>query len=181
MKNMNLILSVLGVLTFGTTAFAGNGVEKVLPADASSVQIAKVTPGFILSSQTLLSDGIDGPNYQNNYSPAIDIKVTYQSKDNSDDETALSESGEGEEVVGGPTLSFSFEISPEQAAAIKAKTLDPSTLVALSVTQQTVTFDEESFGPNCRFNNESGAPEDASCIIHTPKSEVRPVLSIDRK
>ena len=166
---MNIVLSTLGILAFGTPAFAGHGVEKVLPADASSVQIAAVTPGFILTSQTLISDGID-------------VKVTYQSKDDSDDETALSESGDGEEVVGGPTLSFSLEITADQAAAIKAHTLNPASLVNLSVTQQNVTFDNPVYTDSCVYNNDSGSPENAdTCIKHVSTVEARPVLSVSLK
>lgn len=132
---MNLVLSTLSLLTLATPAFA-----HVLPADATNVTVSNVTIGYDVTSQTLISDGNDGPVYQNNYSPVLDVQVTYTSKDQSDDATALDNSGDEEVVVGGPTLDFYLPVTAAQVAAIKAKTLDPKTLVAISITPAPVQF-----------------------------------------
>jgi hypothetical protein len=176
MKKMNLVLSTLSLLTLATPAFA-----HVLPADATNVTVSNVTIGYDVTSQTLISDGNDGPVYQNNYSPVLDVQVTYTSKDQSDDATALDNSGDEEVVVGGPTLDFYLPVTAAQVAAIKAKTLDPKTLVAISITPAPVQFNNPVFTSSCIFNNDSSQPENPECIQNVYSTEMRPVLSVNLK
>jgi hypothetical protein len=184
MKNMNVILSALSLLTLATPAFAGHGVEKVLPADATNVAIASVSIQQVATGQTEIADGADGPVYDNTYSPALNIVVTYTSKDHSDDATALNNDSDNaqEVVVGGPTLTFNLlPVTAAQVAAINAGTLDPRTLLTLSVTQATVKFNNPEFTDSCQFDNDNGGPINPECVKNVVTTEVRPVLSIDLK
>jgi hypothetical protein len=183
MKNMNVILSALSLLTLATPAFAGHGVEKILPADATNVSIASVSIQQVATGETKISDGQDGPVYDNTYSPALSVVVTYTSKDQSDDATALSNDNDPYEVVvGGPTLTFDLlPVNAAQVAAINAGTLDPKTLLTLSVTQSTVKFNNPEYTDSCDFDYQSGGVTNPECMKNVVTTEVRPVLHIDLK
>jgi opacity protein-like surface antigen len=178
MKNFTLCAFSLLILT--APAFAGHGIERVLPEDAKNVAISSVSIGYDVSSQTLISDGNDGPVYQNNYSPVLSVEITYDSKDTRDDATALNEDDQ-EEVVGGPTLTFYLPVTDAQVAAIKAHTLDGKTLVAISVAQAPVQFTNPVYTDSCIFSSDYNEPVNPECIQNVVSTEVRPVLNIDLK
>jgi hypothetical protein len=177
MNKMNLVMSTMSLLILATPALAA---KKVLPADATNVKIASTSIAQVVTGQTLITDGLDGPVYENNYSPALEVTVTYDSQDASDDATALDNSNNNpqEVVVGGPTLTFDFAVTASQVASIQAGTLDAKTLVSMSVAQTTVQFKDQEFTSSCRFDNENSAPLNPECIQTITSTEVRPVLSI---
>jgi hypothetical protein len=181
MKKNIAIISIL-FAAVSQNSFA-NGVEKTLPIDATNVKVSVVTLGSMMTSQTLISDDNEGPKYQNNYSPSLDVDVTYNSADQSEDATALSNGNDPQEVVvGGPTASFQLQITDAQAAAIKAKKLDPKSLVVISVAQKTVQFDNPVYTKSCIFSSDYNEPVNAdTCIKHEKVSESRPVLTVDLK
>jgi hypothetical protein len=181
MKKNIAVISILFAAA-AQTAFA-NGVEKTLPLDATNVKISTTGLDQVATGQKLIADSIDGPVYESTYSTMLNVVVTYDSKDKTDAATALNNSVDNaqEEIVGGPTLSFELPVSAAEVAAIKSKSIDASSLVAISVAQQDVQVDNEEFTSACRFDNDSSQPEDSSCIKHTKTTVSRPVLSVVRK
>ena len=178
-KNIAIISILFAVVSQNSFA---NGVEKTLPIDATNVKISATGLDQVATGQKLIVDGNDGPVYENTYSTMLNVVVTYDSKDKTDDATALGNGNDPiEEIVGGPTLSFELPVTAAEVAAIKSKSIDPTSLVALSVAQKDVQEDNEEFTSACHFDNDSSQPEDSSCIKHTTTTVSRPVLSIDRK
>ena len=163
-------------------AFA-NGVEKTLPRDAKNVKIESAVLGNNATGQKLINDGIEGPQYENTYSDAIEVVVTYQSKDDSD--APKSGSGLDGQFMSGdstsPTLYFFLPLSKEEVASIKAKKVDPRDLVAYNVEVKTVQVAVQT-EYKCRYDNDTNLPE-FGCVEPAPKlvSEQHPVLTIGRK
>jgi hypothetical protein len=178
-KNILMMITLLAA----TTAFAG-GVEKhyVLPADATNVKVEEVTVTQELTSQTLIADGNDGPVYENNYTPMLEVKVTYDSKDHSDDQTALGNGNDPiEEVIGGPAVYFTLPATDAELAAVEAGKLSGTSLVSLVLVKQNVSFNDDKFGDDCTFSADQAAPLNPECIIHDRTVENRPIVSISRK
>jgi hypothetical protein len=180
MKKNIAIVSIL-LAAVAQTAFA-NGVEKVLPADAHNVKLTSASVGYLATGLVKTSDGnVDGPVYENTYTQVLTVVVKYDSKDDQD----VSQRIEGESDLSydaTPTVYLDLPISDAEVAAIKAKKLDPKSLVSLAVSQQQVQFDKAIYTDACRYNNESGAPDnEATCVKHETVTESRPVVSVDRR
>jgi hypothetical protein len=181
MKKINVILSAVVVLTFALPAFAGHGVERILSNDATHIQVASVTVDQEVSGETLMTGTEDV--YQNTYAPVLNVVITYNSKDSSDDATALDDSSDNpqEVVVGGPTVSVSLPVTLAEVAAIQAGRLDAKSLVVLSSAQKPIQIRDEEFTSSCRFDNENAAPSNPECIQTVAKTEMRTIVQVSRK
>jgi hypothetical protein len=180
MKNVQLV--TLATLLIAGSAFgAGHGVEKMLPADAHNVQIQSADIAQIATGQKLVTDGFEGPVYDNTYTPELYVTVTYDSKDTTD----APQTGTGNDFdfrAGDstqPTVAFTFALSDAQLAAIKAKTLNAASLVTISVDQETVQIDDPSAQSVCRYDFDSNLPLDGCVEPATAQITVsRPVLHV---
>lgn len=160
-----------------------NGVEKDLPKDAHNVKVASAVLGSAATGQKLINDGVDGPQYETIYSPAIEVTVTYESKDDSDaPKTGSGLDGQfepGDSTT--PTLYFTLAVTAAEVAAIKAKQVNPADLVSMTVELKTVQVPVQT-EYQCRYDNENNLPE-FGCVEPAAQMEdqVLPVLTIGRK
>jgi hypothetical protein len=182
----NIAAVIVFLAAFSQSAFAG-GVEKhyILPADAHNVKIASVEVGSDIDSQTLISDGNDGPVYENNYGPRLDVEVTYDSADHTDDKTELSNDNDPQEVVvGGPSVIIQLPLSQDEANAIQSGRLDAASLVNLTVFKKDFSVADEKYADFCHFDDNgvyNPFGDNSACIVKTYHTENRPVASVARK
>jgi hypothetical protein len=175
-------LLTLATLLISSSALAsGHGVEKILPADAHNIQIQSADLAQIATGENLICDGNDGPVYENTYTTKLYVTVTYDSKDDTD--APKTGSGSNFDFLPGdstsPTVSYTFDLSQAQMAAIKAKTLNAVSLVTVSVDQETVQIDDPNQQAVCSYDNDSNLPLNGCVEPATAQITVtRPVLSV---
>jgi hypothetical protein len=161
-----------------------NGVEKILANDAHDVQLANAVVGWEPTGEKVISDGIDGPVTETTYTQALEVTVTYKSKDTTDLPTYPGNDGEATTPPGAiPTLYFWLPLTDGEVAGIKAGTIKPATLVQISaLTTVSVQVDDANYQYQCSYDNESNQPingcEEPPIPTHP---EDRKAFTIDRK
>jgi hypothetical protein len=153
-KNIALAIVALSALT--QTAFA-SGVEMDLPADAHNVKIAAVELDGVVVGETPLPDTSEGaPNSEPIYAPSLGVTVTYESTDTTDVPQATDGDFDPSTL---PTRYLEIRLTDAQAAAIKAKKLDPRSLIGQPVlTKATVQEEDTSYEYKCTYDNDNNEP-----------------------
>jgi hypothetical protein len=179
------LLAVTALLAAGSVFADGHGVEKMLPVDATNVRLQSATLDQVATGLVQASDGnIDGPTYDNTYTTELSVVVAYDSKDLSDDENTLGSGQDGQIEPWDPApqdaVTYQFQLSAAQIAAIKAGTLDPKSLITVSSGQDTFTIDAPSAPYVCSYD-ESNHPL-YGCVEPAAKqiTVTRPALFVDQ-
>jgi hypothetical protein len=177
MKKINLLAAV-GFLA-ATSAFA-HGVEKILPADGHNAQVLSAELDQVATGETLVCNNSDGPVYEpGDYVTKLGVTVTYQSNDDVD--APATGSGPNGEFLPSdntlPEVTYEFDVTQAQIDAIKAGTLDPKSLVSVSIAQQTVQISDPNAQNVCNYDD--NGPTDG--CVEPAAQEItvsRPVLSV---
>jgi hypothetical protein len=177
MKNISLV-SLATLLIAGSAS--AHGVEKILPADAHNVQIQSAELAHVATGETLVTNSNDSPIYDSTYSTELMVTVTYDSKDDSDaPKTGSGSNGEFLPTDSTqPTIYLTFDLSQAQLDGIKAKTLNPTSLVTVSVDQESVQIDDPHaqnvcvYDDNNNIMNNCVEPAIAQIVV------TRPVLHV---
>jgi hypothetical protein len=181
---MKMNLLTVAALVATSSAFgAGHGVEKILPADGHNAQVLSAELDQIATGQKLISDDNEGPKWEDtDFVTKLGVTVTYQSKDDND-APATGSGSNGEFLPFDSTLPqvmYTFDVTAAQIAAIKAKTLDPKSLVSVSIEQETVQIDNPNTQAVCSYDNDTNVPLNG-CVEPAPAQITvsRPVLFVD--
>ncbi len=186
MKNL-LITSVFAILvTVSVNAFA-NGVEKVLPADASNLQLKAAAVAYVPT-------GNDGGNAQegtpgsaSGSKAILEVSFVYSSKSTQD--VPSTGSGLDGQVTDAddvrPQFAVDFDISDDLAKQIAAGKVSAASLFSYAVQTESVQV-QEPVQYHCQYlsTNDGGSFEKADPSCQEPDgitTENRPVVTVSLK
>jgi hypothetical protein len=181
-------IALFMALALASTVSFANGVEKVLPADASGVKVKNAQLAYLPSNPQPNSNQLEGYPDEATSSQTV-LEVTFEYASASDADVPASGSGLDGQVLASddtsPQFSVDFTVDAATIAKINAGKVNAADLISYSVQTEARTV-QEPVAYHCQYistnDNGDSVKADPSCQEASGDVvEQRPVVTVELK